>query len=82
MAGGSVWGRYTRKPGKLYVHVFDWPKDGKLLVPGLVVKVTRAYPLGSPDVSLAVRKEKNSTIVTVSAVRQDPFATVVVLESV
>ena len=22
------WGRYTRKEGKLYVHVFDWPEGG------------------------------------------------------
>ena len=28
-----AWGRVTQKPGKLYLHVFDWPKDGKLVVP-------------------------------------------------
>lgn len=26
------WGRYTRKKGVLYAHVFDWPEDGKLVV--------------------------------------------------
>ncbi len=39
------WGRCTQKPGKLYLHVFDWPKDGELLVPGLKNKVTQAYLL-------------------------------------
>jgi alpha-L-fucosidase len=29
------WGRCTQKAGRLYLHVFDWPSDGKLLVPGL-----------------------------------------------
>jgi len=24
------WGRVTEKPGRLYLHVFDWPTDGKL----------------------------------------------------
>ncbi len=27
------WGRITQKPGKLYLEVFDWPKEGKLLLP-------------------------------------------------
>ena len=26
-------GRCTQKPGVLYLHLFTWPKDGKLLVP-------------------------------------------------
>jgi len=35
-----AWGRYTRKiidddTWRLYVHVFDWPGDGKLVVEGL-----------------------------------------------
>ena len=39
------WGRVTQKPGKLYLHVFAWPKDGKLVVPGLTAKVTNSYLL-------------------------------------
>jgi alpha-L-fucosidase len=27
------WGRATRKGSVIYLHVFDWPKDGKLVVP-------------------------------------------------
>jgi len=27
------WGRVTQKAGKLYLAVFDWPADGKLLLP-------------------------------------------------
>lgn len=40
------WGRCTRKEtadgATLYLHVFDWPADGKLLVPGLRNSVTSA----------------------------------------
>jgi alpha-L-fucosidase len=40
------WGRCTRKTGAagttLYFHVFDWPKDGKLVIPGLKNKVQSA----------------------------------------
>ena len=38
------WGRVTQKPGRLYLHVFDWPVDGKLLLP-ISNKVTNAYLL-------------------------------------
>ena len=31
----QAWGESTRKGSTLYLHVFDWPKDGKLIVGGL-----------------------------------------------
>ena len=43
-----AWGRCTQKPGKLYLHVFDWPK-GELVVPGLKNKVAKAYLLADAD---------------------------------
>lgn len=36
------WGASTRKGNRLYLHVFHWPADGKLLVAGL-----RSTPLGA-----------------------------------
>ena len=42
------WGRCTQKPGKLYLHVFDWPK-GNLVVPGLKNKVEKAYLLSDQE---------------------------------
>ena len=39
------WGRYTRKPGKLYAHVFQWPEDGTLNIPATPIQVTQAYLL-------------------------------------
>jgi hypothetical protein len=29
------WGRTTVKGNRVYLHVFSWPADGKLRVPGL-----------------------------------------------
>jgi alpha-L-fucosidase len=29
---GQAWGQATRKGDKIYLHVFDWPTDGKLTV--------------------------------------------------
>jgi alpha-L-fucosidase len=45
--GKLDWGRCTKKEyakgTTLYLHVFDWPEDGKLFVPGLENKVEQAY---------------------------------------
>ena len=40
------WGRATQKPGVLYLHVWDWPKDGRLVVP-MQGEVRAACLLGS-----------------------------------
>jgi alpha-L-fucosidase len=46
-----AWGRCTRKTTAngtiLYLHVFDWPKDSKLLVPGLNNNVSSASLLAN-----------------------------------
>ena len=46
------WGRCTKKltpdGATLYLHVFDWPADGKLLVAGLKNAAQRAYLLADP----------------------------------
>ena len=44
------WGRCTKKEfingATLYLHVFDWPKNGKIFLPGLKSNVQQAYLLG------------------------------------
>jgi alpha-L-fucosidase len=43
------WGRCTKKISgdetTLYLHVFNWPKDGRLVVPGLTNQIEQAYLL-------------------------------------
>jgi len=39
------WGRVTQKGNTLYLHVFDWPADGRLVVPGLKNKIAKAHLL-------------------------------------
>jgi alpha-L-fucosidase len=43
-----AWGRVTQKGDKLYLHVFDWPENGKLVVEGLKSPVKEAYLLADP----------------------------------
>jgi alpha-L-fucosidase len=40
--------RCTTKPGKIYVHIFKWPDNGKFELPAVKGKVARAYLLADP----------------------------------
>src|SRR5690606_4252029 len=39
------WGAITRKDNLLYLHVFDWPKNNKLLIGGLKSEVIKVYSM-------------------------------------
>jgi len=80
--GRVPWGRCTARPGKLYLHVFDWPKDGGLVVAGLKNKVVKAYLLANTKREpLGVRREGDVGVVIAVPNRAiDPVNTVVVLE--
>lgn len=46
------WGAATRKGNRLYLHVFDWPADGKLVVAGLRSNPTSARLLQGGEVGI------------------------------
>lgn len=76
------WGRATvRTEGKtttLYLHVFDWPQDGRLVVPGLKSAPAKAWLLASGD---KVNFESGDTGVTLNVPAQapDPISTTIAL---
>lgn len=43
------WGVTTRKGNKLYLHVFEWPADGKLKVGGVPAAASKAYLLSDAN---------------------------------
>src|SRR5665647_138721 len=73
------WGRCTQKGNKLYLHVFDWPKDGKISIP-VLNKISRAYLLADPKKTLKVEKSKSKNTITLSGNAPDKIASVVVVE--
>ena len=75
------WGRATSKDGKLYLHVFNWPADGVLNVPGYAAKVARAYMLADPKAKLTTETGTDGLRIRVPADAPDPVATVIVLET-
>ncbi len=73
------WGRCTQKEGKLYLHVFDWPADGKLTIP-LLNPVKKARLLAEPRAKLTVASSEEGLTLGVPAAMPDPAATVIELE--
>jgi alpha-L-fucosidase len=73
------WGRATRKGQKIYLHVFDWPKNGKLDVP-IGNKLKRAYLLADPDKSLQISKFKASNQLQLPAYAPDKMSSVIAIE--
>jgi alpha-L-fucosidase len=77
------WGRCTVKAhdggSTLYLHVFNWPKNKVLRVPGLRNKVNSARVLGQ-DGDLEVRGKPNGVEVVLPEAPLDPIDTVVALE--
>jgi alpha-L-fucosidase len=73
------WGRATRKGQKLYLHVFDWPKDGKLIVP-MDNKIKSAVLLANPTAKLKITKIKGQIMIQLPAYAPDKNASVVAVD--
>lgn len=78
------WGRATVKRGSrgtsLYLHVFDWPEDGTLEVPGLGGQVRAARLLAEPKTRLIVRQTPGATAIDVPASAPDLINSVLEIE--
>lgn len=83
-----AWGRCTQKamPGdvtRLYLHVFDWPKDGRLFIAGLLNEPageTACRLLSGSNQPLDARREGDGVLVMVPPRAPDENASVVVLD--
>lgn len=74
------WGRITAKGNLLYLHVFNWPADGRLRLAGLLNEITAAHPLLAPAQKLAVSKSFGTVALTLPARPINSADTVFVLE--
>lgn len=82
------WGRCTKKitggETTLYLHVWNWPSDGKLLVPGLQNEISTAYLLEKNFLGwhhhLTVANSPDGVTLSVPATAPDPISTTIVLK--
>lgn len=73
------WGRATATRRKLYLHVFDWPSDGTLVVPGYDAVVIRATLLGDSSRRVVTTKGPDGLVIRIPGAAPDPVASVIVL---
>ena len=79
------WGRCTQKSidhgTRLYLHVFDYPADGKLAVNGIFNEPIQSYFLSDPkQTRLGVLRSEDALVVSLPPNMPDAINTVVVLD--
>jgi alpha-L-fucosidase len=78
-----AWGRCTKKVtadgATLYLHVFEWPSDGKLAVPGLKNTAESARLLANGH-KLATTASPDGLVLTLPAAAPDNISSTVVLK--
>ena len=73
-------GRSTTKDTRIYLHIFDWPKDGRIVLPGLMSNPVSAQFLSEPNCPVGITREPTDIILAVPDTAIDPIATVIELE--
>jgi alpha-L-fucosidase len=72
------WGRSTTKGATLYFHVFTWPADGRLAVPGLKTRVRTARLLSGGTLQTEITD--TGLILRLPSRAPDPVASVIAVE--
>ncbi len=73
----QAWCRTTAKPGRVFLHVFDWPADGVLRLDGIAARAAHMLHDGTP---LAVEPDGEGIRIVGPTVAPDAIATVVALD--
>ena len=74
------WGVSTIKNNKIYLHVFDWPQDGKLYVSGFT-QISNGHLLAAPGVNIKMLKTKHGDhILVLPKQRPDSIDAVIVFD--
>ena len=79
------WGRCTQKSTdnatRLYLHVFEWPEDGKLVVPGIFNIPEKAYLLSDIGKSaLGLERIEDAIVIEIPLESPDEINSVIVLD--
>jgi alpha-L-fucosidase len=63
VSSGHVW-RATKKPGHVYLIIFEWPSKGTFTVPALKQKIASATLLADQSTKLTVTQNDTNTIIS------------------
>jgi len=74
------WGRYTTKPGKIYAHIFEWPKNNILEIPAKNLQISQTYLLANKNNTLKFEHNGDNLQIALPVEAPDSIASVVVIE--
>lgn len=79
------WGRCTKRESNtgttLYLHVFSWPEDNLLRVPGVKTDIKSVSLLSGTKMKLKSRFEEDDLLIDLPEAMPDPVNTVIVVET-
>jgi len=73
-------GRATAKGDTLYLHVFGWPVNRELRLPGVRNLISSAYLLSDPASKLTSRRDGEDIVISLPANAPDEIASVVAVK--
>lgn len=77
---GLGWARTTANSDTVFLHVFDWPENGKIEIPSVGASVTRAALLSNRAADLPITEQGDTIIIQGPAKAPDAADSVIVLE--
>lgn len=73
--------RATTKPGKIFVHIFQWPKKGDFYLPTPATAINPVYMLGdAARTPLKLTRNRDYITIKLPTTAPDPIATVLCVE--
>jgi alpha-L-fucosidase len=76
-----AWGACTRKGDRLYLHLFDWPEEGTLVLGGLENAIDKAWMLSDPEETfLPMQRVDGSPVIELPDAAPDSDVSVIVLD--
>ena len=74
------WGVTTKKSNRIFLHIFSWPTDGKLIVGGMKSNVEKISLLSDPAKLFAFTRAGQDLVIRLPAKPIDSINTVLVLD--
>ena len=77
---GCVTQKFISKRTRLYLHVFDWPADGKLPLRGIANQAMEAGLLARPATKLSVTRKEDALVIDLPPAATDAINSVLTLD--
>jgi len=74
------WGVTTRKGDHLFLHIYQWPNDGRLVVGGLSADIAKAYFVANKNAVICEKMGDKDMLVRLPAACPDTVNTVIAIQ--